>query len=68
MSKRELIDNNGIIVGRRMNGEIVLQRNSSRLANRNHLVVGGPGSYKSQSYVVTNLLHEKVSSLVVTDP
>ncbi|UTD39234.1 type IV secretory system conjugative DNA transfer family protein (plasmid) [Lactiplantibacillus plantarum] len=31
-------------------------------------VVGGPGSYKTQSVVITNLFNETQNSIVVTDP
>src|SRR5699024_450104 len=36
--------------------------------NRNIMVVGGPGSYKTQGFVITNVLNETENSIVVTDP
>lgn len=59
--------NNGIIAGV-LNHSVIVQPTDSNLPNRNHFVVGGPGSSKTQGYVVPNVLHEKECSLVVTDP
>ncbi|MBT2669069.1 type IV secretory system conjugative DNA transfer family protein [Bacillus sp. ISL-4] len=59
--------NNGIIAGV-LNHSVIVQPTNSNLPNRNHFVVGGPGSSKTQGYVVPNVLHEKECSLVVTDP
>lgn len=63
----DYMKNNGIIAGI-LNSFVIVQPTDSRLPNRNHFVVGGPGSSKTQGYVVTNVLHEKECSLVVTDP
>ncbi|MDN4075495.1 VirD4-like conjugal transfer protein, CD1115 family [Fictibacillus terranigra] len=60
-------NHNGLILGM-VNQSILIQPTSSTLPNRNHFVAGGPGSSKTQSYVVTNVLHEKECSIVVTDP
>ncbi len=46
----------------------MIQPTDSSAPNRNHFVVGGPGSYKTQSYVMTNVLNERECSIVVTDP
>lgn len=57
---------NGTILGI-VNNKVLYQNNSTK-PNRNVFVVGGPGSYKTQSVVITNLLNEKNNSIVVTDP
>ena len=31
-------------------------------------IVGSPGSGKTQSYILTNIIHEQNRSIVVTDP
>ncbi len=49
------------------NKKFVVQPTDSK-PNRNVLVLGGPGSYKTQSYVITNIFNETENSLVVTDP
>ena len=58
---------NGIILGIK-DGKVLIQPTNSTLPNRNHFVVGGPGSFKTQSYIIPNVLHEKECSIVVTDP
>lgn len=67
MEKKNYLKSNGIVMGIK-DGTAIVQPNNSKLANRNYFVVGGPGSFKSQSFVMTNILHEKESSIVVTDP
>lgn len=57
---------NGTILGI-VDKKIVYQNNSTK-PNRNIFVVGGPGSYKTQSVVITNLFNETENSIVVTDP
>ncbi|MCB2293690.1 type IV secretory system conjugative DNA transfer family protein [Clostridium algoriphilum] len=57
----------GIILGIK-DGKVLIQPTNSKLPNRNHFVVGGPGSLKTQSYIISNVLHEKECSIVVTDP
>ncbi|MBC1287320.1 type IV secretory system conjugative DNA transfer family protein [Listeria booriae] len=47
--------------------KVIVQPTESK-PNRNVMVVGGPGSYKSQSYVITNVINETENSVVVTDP
>jgi len=63
----KFLESSGIILGIK-DGKVLIQPNDSKLPNRNHFVVGGPGSFKTQSYIITNVLHEKKCSLVVTDP
>ena len=58
---------NGMVLGL-MNNKLILQPTKSEAPNRNHFILGGPGSSKTQSYVVTNVLNERECSLVVTDP
>lgn len=48
--------------------KVIVQPTHSRLPNRNYFIAGGPGSAKTQSFVITNVLHEKQCSIVVTDP
>jgi len=57
---------NGTILGI-FNKKILIQPNESK-PNRNIMVVGGPGSYKTQSFVITNVLYETENSIVITDP
>ncbi len=56
---------NGTILGE-VNHDVVFQDNQTR-PNRNVFVVGGPGSYKTQAYVMTNVFNETENSIVVTD-
>ncbi|HEY8804372.1 MAG TPA: type IV secretory system conjugative DNA transfer family protein [Clostridium sp.] len=63
----DFLSSNGIILGIK-NGRVIIQPTNSKLPNRNHFVVGGPGSFKTQSYIIPNVLHEKECSIVVTDP
>lgn len=57
---------NGTILGI-YNKKVLIQPNESK-PNRNIMVVGGPGSYKTQSFVITNVLYETENSIVITDP
>lgn len=56
----------GTILGK-FNNKYIVQPTDSE-PNRNTMVVGGPGSYKTQGYVITNVLNETENSIVVTDP
>lgn len=58
---------NGIVLGVK-NGSYMVQGTNSKLRNRNHAVIGGSGSQKTQSYVITNVLNERECSICVTDP
>lgn len=58
---------NGIIIGQ-FKERFMIQPTDSKLGNRNHIVIGGPGSFKTQSYVITNVLNERECSLCITDP
>lgn len=58
---------NGIVLGM-LNGNVLLQPFDSTIANRNVFVAGGPGSFKTQSFVITNILHEQKCSILCTDP
>lgn len=49
------------------NNKAIVQPTDSK-PNRNVMIVGGPGSYKTQSYVMTNVVYETENSIVVTDP
>ncbi|MDN6580510.1 MAG: type IV secretory system conjugative DNA transfer family protein, partial [Tetragenococcus koreensis] len=57
---------NGTILGM-VDRKIIYQNNDTK-PNRNVFVVGGPGSYKTQSVVITNVFNETENSIVVTDP
>ncbi|MFL0198047.1 VirD4-like conjugal transfer protein, CD1115 family [Clostridium sp. WILCCON 0269] len=65
--KKQRKSSNGIVLGIKDNMALVQPTNST-LPNRNCFVVGGPGSLKTQSYVITNVLNERECSIVVTDP
>src|SRR5699024_3221829 len=52
---------------RKIKNDYIIQPTNSR-TNRNIMVVGGPGSYKTQGFVITNVLNETENSIVVTDP
>ncbi|MBV4438441.1 VirD4-like conjugal transfer protein, CD1115 family [Clostridium tyrobutyricum] len=65
MSSR--INSNGIVLGVK-DGLALIQPTNSKLPNRNCFVTGGPGSFKTQSFVVTNVLNERECSIVTTDP
>ncbi|UJF16800.1 type IV secretory system conjugative DNA transfer family protein (plasmid) [Jeotgalibaca sp. MA1X17-3] len=56
----------GTILGFVKNDYIIQPTDSK--PNRNIMVVGGPGSYKTQGFVITNVLNETENSIVVTDP
>ena len=57
---------NGTILGV-LDNKIIYQDNTTK-PNRNVMVIGGSGSYKTQSVVITNLFNETKNSIVVTDP
>jgi len=57
----------GIVLGIK-NNKVLIQNKESKLPNRNVYVVGGPGSYKTQSFVLTNMINITDCSIVVTDP
>lgn len=57
---------NGTILGV-LDNKIIYQDNTIK-PNRNVMVIGGSGSYKTQSVVITNLFNETKNSIVVTDP
>lgn len=56
----------GTILGK-YKQQYIIQPTDSK-PNRNIMVVGGPGSYKTQGFVITNVLNETENSIVVTDP
>ncbi|MCA9767010.1 MAG: type IV secretory system conjugative DNA transfer family protein, partial [Carnobacterium sp.] len=56
----------GTILGK-IKDDYIIQPTDSK-PNRNIMVVGGPGSYKTQGFVITNVLNETENSIVVTDP
>ena len=63
-----LEESDGLILGKFKSGKIVVQHETSKISNRNIFVVGGPGSFKTQSYVLPNVINNRSTSIVVTDP
>lgn len=57
----------GLLFGTLNNKPVILPEETS-IPNRNVFGVGGPGSGKTQSYILTNIIHERHRSIVVTDP
>lgn len=58
----------GLLLGQTASGKFVIQHENSKISNRNVFVVGGPGSFKTQSYILTNAVNNRTSSIVITDP
>ncbi|WP_039076289.1 VirD4-like conjugal transfer protein, CD1115 family [Bacillus sp. MSP13] len=48
--------------------KVLIQHETSELPNRNVAVAGGPGSFKTQSFVLSNVINNTDCSIVVTDP
>jgi len=67
MATAEKTNASGIVMGIK-DGKTLIQHETSKLANRNYYVVGGPGSFKTQSFVLTNMINITDCSIVVTDP
>lgn len=57
---------NATILGKFDNNTLILQNNETK-PNRNIICFGGPGSYKTQAVVITNVLAETENSIVATD-
>ncbi|AYK68271.1 VirD4-like conjugal transfer protein, CD1115 family [Bacillus subtilis] len=57
----------GLIFGVK-DGKVLIQHEKSKLPNRNVAVAGGPGSFKTQSFVLSNVINNTDCSIVVTDP
>lgn len=67
-SPRENLENpSGLIMGLYKKRPVILPEETI-IPNRNIFVVGSPGSGKTQSYILTNIIHERSRSIVVTDP
>ncbi|MCH5585069.1 type IV secretory system conjugative DNA transfer family protein [Shimazuella sp. AN120528] len=67
-SAQENLQNpSGIMLGLLGNKPLILPEETI-IPNRNVFLVGSPGSGKTQSYLLTNLIHEQERSVVVTDP
>lgn len=65
--KSNLKNPTGLIFGLLKNKPVILPE-ETKIPNRNVFVVGSPGSGKTQSYILTNMIHEQERSMVVTDP
>lgn len=50
-----------------VNNKLICQDNET-IPNSNVLVVGGPGSLKTQSYTITNVLAETENTIILPDP
>lgn len=57
----------GLVLGM-LNKKAIIQPEDSKIPNRNIAVAGGPGSFKTQSFVITNVINNTDTSIVVTDP
>ncbi|WP_350303344.1 VirD4-like conjugal transfer protein, CD1115 family [Bacillus pumilus] len=57
----------GLVLGM-LNKKAIIQPEDSKIPNRNVAVAGGPGSAKTQSFVITNVINNTDTSIVVTDP
>ncbi|SFX74525.1 Type IV secretory system Conjugative DNA transfer [Thermoactinomyces sp. DSM 45891] len=62
-----LMNRSGLIFGL-MNNRPVILHEETDIPNRNVFIIGSPGSGKTQSYILTNIIHETERSIVVTDP
>ncbi len=59
----------GIICGLDEDKEkILVIPQDTKLDNRNVLLVGSAGSSKGQAFIIPNILNQKTSSIIVTDP
>ncbi len=65
--KKNLTNPQGIIFGLFKNKPVILPE-TTKIPTRNVFIVGSPGSGKTQSYILTNIIHEQNRSIVVTDP
>ncbi|MDQ0418720.1 type IV secretion system protein VirD4 [Croceifilum oryzae] len=65
--QKNLENKPGLIFGLIDNKPVILHE-KTKIPNRNVFIVGSPGAGKTQSYILTNIIHEKERSIVVTDP
>lgn len=65
--KKNLENKEGLIIGLLKNKPVILPENTN-IPNRNVFIVGSPGSGKTQSYILTNIIFERNRSMVITDP
>ncbi|MEB9857236.1 type IV secretory system conjugative DNA transfer family protein [Bacillus cereus] len=66
-SFKNLENHEGLIFGLLDDKPVILHEKTD-IPNRNVFVVGSPGSGKTQSYILTNIIFERNRSIVVTDP
>jgi type IV secretion system protein VirD4 len=64
---KNLLNQAGLIFGLLYNKPVILPEDT-KIPNRNVFIVGSPGSGKTQSYILTNIIFERNRSMVVTDP
>ncbi|TCS94867.1 VirD4-like conjugal transfer protein, CD1115 family [Hazenella coriacea] len=65
--QRNLENSSGLIFGLLDDRPVILPE-ETKIPNRNIFIVGPPGSAKTQGYVLTNVIHERERSIVLTDP
>ena len=65
--QKNLENPQGLIFGLYKKKPVILPE-ETKIPNRNVFIVGSPGSGKTQSYILTNIIHERSRSIVVTDP
>ena len=65
--KKNLENKEGLIFGLLKSKPVILPENTN-IPNRNVFIVGSPGSGKTQSYILTNIIFERNRSMVITDP
>ncbi|CAG7643596.1 VirD4-like conjugal transfer protein, CD1115 family [Paenibacillus allorhizosphaerae] len=66
--KHPNLNNPGGLLFGMLQGKPLILPEETTIPNRNVFGVGGPGSGKTQSYILTNIIHERNRSIVVTDP
>ncbi|SFI67936.1 VirD4-like conjugal transfer protein, CD1115 family [Thermoflavimicrobium dichotomicum] len=66
-AKRNMENSPGLIFGLLKDKPVILPENT-KIPNRNVFIVGSPGSGKTQSYILTNVIFERDRSMVITDP
>ncbi|MCM2534177.1 type IV secretory system conjugative DNA transfer family protein [Neobacillus pocheonensis] len=66
-AKENLKNTPGLILGLIKNKPLILPE-KTKIPNRNVFIVGSPGSGKTQSYILPNIIFERNRSMVISDP
>lgn len=66
-AKENLKNTPGLILGLIKNKPLILPE-KTKIPNRNVFIVGSPGSGKTQSYIIPNIIFERNRSMVISDP